>query len=82
MIALQTAYVALVFLATVFAFAIAAWVCGHRDLTARLFVAIALLYGIGGAVVIGELFLADRSLSIGLFGVHTAIVGGASTWGR
>ena len=77
----EAVYVALVSCSSVFAIAVAAWLWDdERGLTARLFVGFALLNGVAGILVLGEVLAPTRSLAIGFYGTHAGIGSGVSVF--
>jgi signal transduction histidine kinase len=77
----EAVYVALVSCSSVFALAVAGWLLDdERGLTARLFVGVALLNGLAGLLVLGEVLAPTRSLAIGLYGAHAGVGSGVSVF--
>jgi len=77
----EAVYVALVSCSSVFALAVAVWLWDdERGLTARLFVGVALLNGLAGLLVLGELLAPTRSLATGLYGAHAGVGSGVSVF--
>ena len=77
----EAVYVALVSCSSVFALAVAGWLWdGERGLTAKLFVGVALLNGVTGLLVLGEVLAPTRSLAVGFYGVHAGVGSGVSVF--
>ena len=77
----EAVYVALVSCSSVFALAVAAWLWDdERGLTARLFVGVALLNGVAGLLVLGELVASTRSLAVVFYGAHAGVGSGVSVF--
>lgn len=70
----ETLYVALVLGSSAVALPVATWLWRTNDrLAARLFVVLILLHAVTGVFVVAELLAPSRTLSIQLFGVHSAV---------
>jgi len=77
----EVVYVALVSCSSLFALGVAAWLWNdERGLTAKLFVGVAVLNGLSGLLVVGELLVPTGSLAIGLYGAHAAVGSGVSVF--